>query len=152
MVPAAAPDMIKRAFDAANAALELLRARLVEPGLTLDAQVGLCVAAPGVITVALTRGVRVYRARGNAPERVFAGAQRPHGLSLGPPFLGSDSVMRGELLFVGTRESFGVRSVSNLTTTLSRSARPAMPELCEALVGPCRASGTGAAAIVLRAG
>jgi hypothetical protein len=128
-----------------------LRSCLVEPGLTLDVQVGVFMATRGVMTVALTRGVRVYRARGNVPERLFARVERPSGLSTGAPFLGSDSVAPGELLMVGTRDAFTVRSVSNLTTALSRPARAPVGELCDALVSPCRASGTGAAAVVLRA-
>jgi hypothetical protein len=144
------PSLVARAAEAAGAAVERLRAQLIEPKLLLDAQLAVLAVGPEVMHIGLTTGVRIYRARGGMPERLFPRAPRPEGASAGGLFNASEPVLPGDLLVLGTRETFTVRSIGNLATVLSRAPRPPVSELCEAVVAPCRDVGIGGATVVLR--
>lgn len=145
------PATVRTGIEAAAHALTRLRSQLIEPHLTLDAQVGVLLTGPGVLHVAITAGVRLYRARGGLPERLHSKAARPEGIASGAPFTTDETVENGDLWMLGTRDTFSVRSVGNLAALLARSSRAPVHELCEAIVGPARDTVNGAATVVLRA-
>jgi hypothetical protein len=142
---------IQRCIEAATAAVGKVRAQLIEAHLTVDAQVGVLLLGTGSAYIALTSGVRLYRARNGVPERLYAKTGRPPGIATGQPQTSTESILPGDLFVLGTRDTFTVRAIGNLAAALARSQRTPASELCEAVMGPCRDAGIGAAAAVLRA-
>ncbi len=144
------PATAQQAIAAGAAALEGLRARLIEPHVILDARMGVVLTLADGIFCAITEGVRVYRARSSVPERLFPKAARPAGLSAGPPFATVEPSAPGDLFILGTRDGFTVRAIGNLATALTKGRAP-VGELCDAVIAPCREAGIGSAIVVLRA-
>jgi hypothetical protein len=140
----------QNAIAAAAAALETLRGQLVEPHLLVDAQLGVVLTLADGLFCALTEGVRIHRARAGVPEQMHPKAVRPVGISAGPLFSIVERAQVGDLFILGTRDAFTVRAIGNLAGVLARGPRVPVSEISDAIIGPCREAGIGAAAVVLR--
>src|SRR5262249_12096865 len=145
------PAVVTDALEAMAEAIGRLRARLIEPEITIDARAGLLVTMPGAIHAALTSGVRLYRARGGMPERLWTQAKRPLGIASRELRPATEPTQLADLFVLGTRDAFSVRAIGNLASTLARAPASPAVTLCEAVVAPCRESGLAAATVVLRA-
>jgi len=127
-----------------------LRETLIEQRMPLDVSVGIAMPAGDSIHIAMCAGVRMYRARGNAPERVPSPTSSPEGLLNGPLVVTTEALHAGEVFVLGTREAFSIRAVGNLAQTLNRPGPRSVVELCDGVLDPCRSTGQGAAAVVIR--
>jgi hypothetical protein len=95
--------------------------------------------------------MRFYRARGGQPERLHAHGAQAAGLAQGGLFTASEAAEPGDLFVLGSRDAFTVRAMGNLAAALARPDGAPTGELAEAILGPCRSAGIGAAVVLLRA-
>lgn len=141
---------LQRAVGAGALALSAIQSALIEPHLSLDAQMVAVAVEGGAAHIALSAGTRVYRARAGEPRRLLNAPQRSPGIAHGGMHIATERLQRGDLFVFGSRDAFGMRSIGALAALLA--ARPDAPavELCEAAIGPCRSAGLGAGVVVLR--
>ncbi|MBI5512146.1 MAG: hypothetical protein HY909_00170 [Deltaproteobacteria bacterium] len=141
---------LQRALGAGAQALARVQAALVEPNLSLDAQM-VCMAAAGDVThMAVSSGMRVYRARNGEPQRLLGKAQRSPGISHGGLLVATERLVLGDLYVFGSRDAFGMRSIGAIAGLLAQRPDAPVADLCDAVLAPCRAAGLGAALVVLR--
>lgn len=142
--------LLQRSIGAGALALSAIQAALVEPHLTLDAQMVALSVEGAAAHIAISAGMRVYRARAGEPRRLLNSPQRSPGISHGGMLVATERLQRGDLFVMGSRDAFGMRSIGAVATLLA--TRPDAPpaELCEAALGPCRATGVGVGLVVLR--
>jgi hypothetical protein len=139
-----------RCAEFATRAVTHLRSRLIEPNLTIDAHIAVAVVAPRVVHLALTGGVRAYRVRNANVERLQPRAEDVRSLGLSAPHYATESFDRGDWLLLGTPEAFSIRSVSALTTLLSRGPDTSPSTIRDSMLLPAHESQHGGAIAVLR--
>lgn len=141
---------LERAVGAGAAALGRLRAVLIEPHLALDAQMVAMVIVGDQAHIAISAGMRVYRARNGEPQRLLNHAHRTPGITHGGMLVTTERLSRGDLFVLGSRDGFGMRSIGAMAAVLAQ--RPGAParDLCDAVLRPCRASGLSTGMVVLR--
>lgn len=141
---------IQRALGAGAQALARIQSVLIEPNLALDAQLAALVAGGDTAYVAVSSGMRVYRARNGEPQRLLAKAQRAPGISHGGLLIATERLLPGDLYVFGSRDAFGMRSIGAVAGILAQRPQAPVTELCDAALSPCRAAGLGAALVVMR--
>lgn len=142
--------LLQRALGAGAQSLARLQASLVEPNLSLDAQLA-CMAVHGDSGhLAISSGMRVYRARGGEPQRLLGRAQRSPGISHGGLLVATERLVPGDLFVFGSRDAFGMRSIGAIAGLLASQPKADVADLCDAVLAPCRSTGLGAALVVVR--
>jgi hypothetical protein len=141
---------LERAVGAGAQAVGRLRAVLIEPHLNLDAQLVAMVIVGDQAHIAVSAGMRVYRARNGEPQRLLNHAHRTPGITHGGMLVTTERLTRGDLFVFGSRDGFGMRSIGAMATMLAQ--RPSSPakDLCDAVLKPCRAAGLATGMVVLR--
>lgn len=144
------PMLVQRAVGAASQAVARLQSVLVEPNLPLDAQLMGFVVHDGVVELAISSGMRVFRARGAEPRRLLNNAQRAPGIVRGGLLVSTERLLTGDLFVFGSRDAFGMRSMGVVAAMLARHADTPPSELVEGALASCRAGGVGAGLVVAR--
>jgi len=142
---------LQRAAGAGAQGLARMHGALVEPHLNLDAQLVGFVALGDHAHMTISAGMRIYRARQGEPRRLLNSPQRAPGIARGGMLVSSESLLRGDLYVLGSRDAFGIRSIGAIATLLAQRPDAAAAELCEAALTPCRSLGLGVALAVVRA-
>lgn len=141
---------LERAVGAGAQSLQRLRSVLIEPHLNLDAQLVAMVIVGDQAHVAISAGMRVYRARRGEPERLLNHAHRTPGITHGGMLVTTERLNRGDLFVFGSRDGFGIRSIGSMAALLAQRPDAPAKDLCDAVLKPCRASGTATGMVVLR--
>lgn len=141
---------LQRSVGAASQSLTRLQAALVEPNLSLDAQMAAMTVQGDAAHLTLSSGMRIYRARNGEPKRLLNSAQRAPAISHGGMLVATERLLRGDLFVVGSRDAFAVRSIGNVAALLAQRPDATSAEVCEALLNPCRSAGVGVGVVVLR--
>jgi hypothetical protein len=139
-----------RCAEFATRAITHLRARLIEPNLTIDAHVAIAVVVPRLVHLALTGGVRAYRVRNGTIERLQSRAEQVLPLGVSAPQYATESFDRGDWLLLGTPEAFSIHSVSALSTLLGHEPDTAPSTVRDRMLLPAHQSQRGGAIAVLR--
>lgn len=139
-----------RLAEYATRAVTHLRARLIEPNITIDAHLGIAVTAHRVVHLALSGGVRAYRVRGSVVERLQPRAEEVRPLGLSAPHYATESFDRGDWLLLGTPEAFSLRAVSALQSLLGRGADTSPSQLRDNMLLSAHEAQHGGALVVLR--
>jgi hypothetical protein len=142
--------MIQRAVGASAQAVARLQGVLVEPNLPLDAQLVGLVGHDNAVEIAISSGMRLFRARGAEPKRLLNNAQRAPGIVRGGLLVSTERLQRGDLFVFGSRDAFGTRSMGAVAALLAKSPDAPPAALVEAALASCRANGVGAALVVAR--
>lgn len=141
---------LERAVGAGAQAVNRLRAVLIEPHLNLDAQIVAMVIVGDQAHIAISAGMRVYRARNGEPQRLLNHAHRTPGITHGGMLVTTERLSRGDLFVFGSRDGFGMRSIGAMAAVLAQRPASSAKELCDAVLKPCRASGLSTGMVVLR--
>lgn len=141
---------MQRAVGAGAQSLVRFHSALVEPGLSLDAQLVALAIVGDAAHVAISSGMRIYRARNGEPKRLLTNAQRSPGISQGGMLVSTERLLRGDLFVFGSRDGFGMRSIGAVATMLAQRPDAPSVEICEAALAPCRGAGIGAGLAVVR--
>ena len=141
---------LERAVGAGAAAVGRLRSVLIEPHLSLDAQIVAMVIVGDQAHIAISAGMRVYRARNGEPQRLLNHAHRTPGITHGGMLVTTERLTRGDLFVFGSRDGFGMRSIGAMAAVLAQRPSSSAKELCEAVLKPCRAQGMSTGMVVLR--
>lgn len=144
------PMLVQRAVGAGAQAIARLQSVLVEPNLPLDAQLVGFVAHDHVVDVAISSGMRIFRARGPEPKRLLNNAQRSPGIVRGGLLVSTERLLQGDLFVFGSRDAFGMRSMGAVAALLSRRADAPPGEILEGALSSCRSGGVGAGLVVAR--
>jgi hypothetical protein len=139
-----------RCAEFATRAVTHLRGRLIEPNLTIDAHLAVAVFAPRVVHLALSGGVRVYRIRAGAIERLQPRAEEVRSLGLSAPHFATESFERGDWLLLGTPEAFSIRSVGALSSLVGRGPDTSASHIRDSMLSPAHESQHGGALAALR--
>lgn len=141
---------LERAVGAGAQSLGRLRSVLIEPHLSLDAQLVSMVIVGDQAHIAISAGMRVYRARNGEPQRLLNHAHRSPGITHGGMLVTTERLSRGDLFVFGSRDGFGMRSIGAMAAVLAQRPDASARDLCEAVLRPCRASGVSTGMVVLR--
>lgn len=141
---------LERAVGAAAQSIGRLRSVLIEPHLSLDAQLVAMVIVGDQAHIAISAGMRVYRARNGDPQRLLNHANRTPGITHGGMLVTTERLSRGDLFVLGSRDGFGMRSIGAMAAVLAQRPEASAKELCDAVLKPCRASGISTGMVVLR--
>lgn len=141
---------LERAVGAGAHALGRLRSVLIEPHLNLDAQLVAMVIVGDQAHIAISAGMRVYRARNGEPQRLLNHAHRTPGITHGGMLVTTERLSRGDLFVFGSRDGFGMRSIGAMAAVLAQRPSATAKELCDAVLKPCRATGLSTGMVVLR--
>lgn len=142
---------VQRALGAGAQCLTRIQSVLVEPSLTLDAQLTAFVAAGEAAHLTVSSGMRIYRARKGEPKRLLANTQRAPGLSRGGMSVSTERLAPGDLFVLGSRDAFGMRSIGAVAVLLAQRPDAPVQEICETALTSCRSNGIGAGLVVIRA-
>ncbi len=141
---------LQRAIGAASQALTRLQAALVEPNLSLDAQMVAVTVQGDAAHLTISSGMRIYRARDGEPKRLLNNTRRAPAISHGGMLVATERLLRGDLFVVGSREAFGMRSIGTVAGLLAQRPDASSAEVCESALSSCRTAGVGVGLIVLR--
>lgn len=141
---------VQRAVGAGAQALVRAQSALVEPNLPLDAQIVGVLCHDSVFEVAISSGMRVFRARGAEPKRLLNNAQRSPGILRGGLLVSTERLQRGDLFVLGSRDAFGAQSMGAVAGLLARTPDAAPDALLKVALASCRASEIAAALVVVR--
>ncbi len=141
---------LERAVGAGAQSVGRLRSALIEPHLQIDAQLVAMVIVGDQAHIAVSAGMRVYRARNGDPQRLLNHAHRTPGITHGGMLVTTERLTRGDLFVFGSRDGFGMRSIGAMAAVLAQRPDATAKDLCEAVLKPCRASGVATGMIVLR--
>lgn len=144
------PMLVQRAVGAGSQAVVRLQSVLVEPNLPLDAQLVGFVVHDSVVDLAISSGMRIFRARGAEPKRLLNNAQRSPGIVRGGLLVSTERLLQGDLFVFGSRDAFGMRSMGAVAALLSRRADATPEEILEGALASCRSGGIGAGLVVAR--
>lgn len=141
---------VQRAVGAGAQAIVRLQSALVEPNLPLDAQLVGVLGHDSVLDIAISSGMRVFRARGAEPRRLLSNAQRSPGIVRGGLLVSTERLQRGDLYVFGSRDAFGTRAMGAVAGLLQRSPDASPGALLEVALSACRTAGMPAALVVVR--
>lgn len=141
---------VQRAVGASAQAIVRLQSALVEPNLPLDAQLVGVLGHDSVLDIAISSGMRVFRARGAEPKRLLNNAQRTPGIVRGGLLVSTERLQRGDLYVLGSRDAFSTRPMGAVAGMLSKNPDASPESLLDAALSTCRTAGIPAALVVAR--
>lgn len=141
---------VQRGVGAGAQALMRLQSALIEPNLPLDAQLVGVIGHDSVLEIAISSGMRVFRARRGEPKRLLNNAQRSPGILGGGLLVSTERIQRGDLYVFGSRDAFGTRAMGAVAGLLA-STPDALPEaIVNTALAGCRRDEIPAALVVAR--
>ncbi len=141
---------LERAVAAGAQHLARLSSALIEPHLRLDAQLAAMVVSGDKAHIAVSSGMRVYRARNGEPQRLMNHGNRSPGISHGGLHVSTERLLRGDLFVFGSRDGFAMPSIGAMATTLAQRPEAPAKDLCDAMLRSCRSASVSAGVVVLR--